>query len=103
MYHAEFINAKNCKGELYRDKNTGDLIIYCPHSYIIKPRFENRDESIANKFSYLVRTFNGFEGICIDCGDIILIHSEDVVDDKTFDKRIEERVKEMTQKSRKKR
>lgn len=32
MYHAEFINAKNYKGENYRNPNTGDLINYCSHS-----------------------------------------------------------------------
>ena len=101
MYHAEFVNAKNYKGELYRDKDTGNHIVYCGDSYTIKPKFKNRDEFIAGEFSYLVKTFDGFEGVCEYCGNVILVLSENVVDDKTFDKRMAERVKEINKKGKK--
>ena len=102
MYHAGFINAKDYNGRLYREKITGNSLAYCSHSYIIKPRFEDRDKTIANEFSYPVKTFDGFKGICEYCGEVILIRSEDVIDDETFDKRIDERVKEINEKSRRK-
>ena len=103
MYRSEFIKARNHEGKIYRDKNTGNLVTYCSHSYIVKPKFEYQSEVVANEFSYEVKRFTEFEGVCMYCGDIIFIRSEDVVDEQTFNKRIEEKVKEIEKKSRKKR
>lgn len=96
MYHGGFQKAKNFKGKLYRNQQTGDMEQYCEHSYLLTPEFEFVDEHIADgAFSYSRKIFTGFEGTCKLCGEVLHISSENVLSETDYAKKVEERVVEI--------
>lgn len=80
-YDNRFINAKNIKNKLLRDKKTGNLVEYCMHQYVIYPVFGTGTEYHSEFIPLNKQTFEGFRGMCQYCGDIIYINAEDVLKD----------------------
>jgi hypothetical protein len=94
MYRSDFLNAKDSQGHWYRDKN-GNLINHCCHFWLIYPKFEQCEELVAGCIVEKYRKFVGFSGICQECGEVIHIHHDDVVEnEEAFEKRVQEILKE---------
>ena len=87
-YDGRFINAKNFKSKPYRNKNTGDLIEYCSHCYVIYPRFGSDNDYHADFIPLEKSTFEGFNGVCKECGEVIHIYPENVVKNEEEQERI---------------
>ncbi len=86
-YDERFKHAKTRNGKPYRDERTGNLIEYCFHRFIVYPEFGSEDEFHAKFIPLERKTFEGFEGTCQFCGEIIYIDAENVVkDSETQDK-----------------
>ncbi len=95
MYNRRFVNAKNHKGKLYRNKQTGDLVEYCLHMFAIYPEFENNTTYHAGLIPEQGEHFARFVGVCLSCGEMITIFREDVFENyDKFDKHIEKVIKE---------
>jgi len=77
-----------------RDKQ-GNLLKYCPHSLVIYPVFITSEELFAGFIPESCKRFERFTGICQLCGETITIFADDVVpNEKAFNKKIEEILKE---------
>ena len=95
MYDCRFKKAKTVKGILYRNQKTGDLEQYCSHYYIIFPVYEIQINYHAGFIPLNEQKLDKFEGICQDCGDVIMIGADCVVGSREeFDKKIEGVLKE---------
>lgn len=95
-YDARFLYAKNLRGKLYRDEKTGNLIEYCGHIFVVYPRFGVESDSHAKFIPLERKTFEGFEGTCQSCGDILFVSAVDVVKDyEAANKVLESALKEM--------
>jgi len=95
MYDIRFVDAKNHKGKLLRDKKTGNLLEYCPHIYITKPTFDECEE-VASGLYYSRKIFTGLQGVCQICGDVLIISANNMAnDEEEYGKMVEEAVKEL--------
>ena len=93
MYHGEFIKAKDYFGKYIRNQETGDLINNCCHQFIAKTqtRIENQEYS---GLSYPLNVFDGLELLCVRCGNVYWIMSDDFIEGKNWEKRIKETLDE---------
>ncbi len=94
MYHADFRDARNWANKLYRDPKSGDLLEHCCHNYIISPQWRHETELHAEFIPQDKKMFDGFECICVNCGDVLFILPDNVVTKKEQEKRIDERIEE---------
>ncbi|MGD2071962.1 MAG: hypothetical protein PVG65_00525 [Candidatus Thorarchaeota archaeon] len=82
MYHSDFQKAKNSQGKYYRDQKTGDLKEYCMHLFVIYPKYSHTTEYYADFIPESCKRFDGFEGVCQCCGEVLIISAEDVVNNR---------------------
>ena len=95
MYHSDFSNAKNFHGKNYRDRNTGDLVEYCSHVFMIYPKWRNDTDYHAGFIPEDKKAFDGFEGVCRHCGEVIMINSDNVFSEEDYNKEVQEIVTEI--------
>lgn len=81
MYDSRFIHAKTPGGKLYRDEQTGNRVEYCLHSFVVHPLFGVESDFHAEFIPLERKTFEGFEGTCLHCGDALFVRAENVVKD----------------------
>ena len=104
MYHAEFKNAKNSRGERYRDNN-GNPILFCFHRWIIHPKWRTDINYHAGFIPQNKETFYGFDGICEYCGECIFINHENVLSLEEYErkeKELEDELRRLEKPERKK-
>lgn len=95
MYDARFLNAKNIKGELYRDPTSGSLINYCNHFWMIYPEYECNTEYHSNFIPEECNRFSKFIGICRICGEVIFINRDNIFSsEEKFEEEIDKLLKE---------
>ena len=100
MYDGRFIKAKNCNGKYYRDTQTGNLVEYCMHSFYIYPKFISAIDYCAGIIPEEKKEFDGFEGICYFCGEVIHIPRENLCEnDEALQKELKERLEEIEMES----
>jgi hypothetical protein len=94
MYHPDFIEAKENNGRLYRD-DKGNPTHPCLHIWLIYPVFEHIENYHAGFIPEKGEKFAKFEGICVECGEYLVIFNDNVVaNNEVFEEKIKEILEE---------
>ena len=81
-YHAAMKLMRNFKGKLYRNQQTGDLVEYCPHSYITYPVFEPSEEFKGSICVNVGRRLDHLKLICQFCGGVSYADVSNICEDE---------------------
>jgi hypothetical protein len=94
MYDSRFQDATNYSGKKYRATN-GNLVEHCCHIFAIYPKYRQDIEYHNGVIPLNKQYFDSFEGVCIICGEVIMINEDLVFENsEKQEKYIEEVLKE---------
>ncbi len=89
MYDCRFLDAVNSHGDRIRNNSSGEFVSHCGHRWIVKIRETHPTKSFGG-LEYVGREFDGFEMICLRCGEVDWIGAPDFVTSVEWEKRVED-------------